>query len=71
MPPIGVLIGGVYFSKFSLILQDAAAGIAPGLPDTITVARQYSCAEALAQQMPEQGIAFPVINNQDGRFSSW
>jgi thiol-disulfide isomerase/thioredoxin len=50
--------------------QDSIAGIAHDHPDTITVAMQSGSAEQVARHMREQGIDFPVVNDQNGRLSS-
>ncbi|MGB9093475.1 MAG: redoxin family protein [Gallionella sp.] len=49
--------------------QDSIASIAHDHPDTITVAMQSGDAEQVMRHMQEQGIAFPVINDQDGKIS--
>ena len=49
--------------------QDSIASIAHDHPDTITVAMQSGSAEQVMRHMREQGIAFPVINDQDGKIS--
>jgi thiol-disulfide isomerase/thioredoxin len=49
--------------------QDGIAGIAHDHPGTITIAMQSGGTEQVIRHMREQGIAFPVINDQDGKIS--
>ena len=49
--------------------QDSIAGIAHDHPDTITIAMQSGSAEQVMRHMRGQEIAFPVINDQDGKIS--
>jgi thiol-disulfide isomerase/thioredoxin len=50
--------------------QGSIADIAHDHPDTITVAMQSGSTEQVARHMREQGIDFPVVNDQDGKLSS-
>jgi thiol-disulfide isomerase/thioredoxin len=49
--------------------QNSIAGIAHDHPDTITVAMQSGSTKQVMRHMHEQGITFPVINDQDGKIS--
>jgi len=49
--------------------QGACAVITHALPGTITVAMQSGSTERVVCYMRAQGTAFPVINDQDGRFA--
>lgn len=49
--------------------QDSIAGISHDHPGTITVAMQSGSTEQVMRHMREQGITFPVINDQDGKLS--
>jgi thiol-disulfide isomerase/thioredoxin len=49
--------------------QGNIAAIAHDHPDTVTVAMQSGSPEEVARYMREQGIAFPVVNDADGRIS--
>ena len=50
--------------------QDTINAIAHDDPNVITVAMQSGSAAAVFQHMREQGIDFPVVNDQDGALSS-
>jgi len=49
--------------------QDSIAAIAHDHANVITVAMQSGTAEQVSRHMLEQGIAFPVLNDSDGRLS--
>jgi thiol-disulfide isomerase/thioredoxin len=49
--------------------QGSIAAIAHDHADVITVAMQSGTAEQVSRHMLEQGIAFPVLNDSDGRLS--
>jgi thiol-disulfide isomerase/thioredoxin len=49
--------------------QDSIASIAHDHPGTITVAMQSGSTEQVMRHMREQGITFPVINDQDGEIA--
>ena len=49
--------------------QGSIAAIAHDHPGTITVAMQSGSTEQVARHMREQGINFPVVNDQDGKLS--
>jgi thiol-disulfide isomerase/thioredoxin len=49
--------------------QGSIAAIARDRADVITVAMQSGTAEQVSRHMHEQGIAFPVVNDSDGRLS--
>ncbi len=50
--------------------QGSIAAIAHDHGDVITVAMQSGSPEQVARHMREQGMAFPVLNDQDGRLSA-
>lgn len=50
--------------------QGNIAAIAHDHPDTITVAMQSGAQQEVVRYMGEQGIAFPVVNDRDGRISA-
>jgi len=49
--------------------QGSIAAIAHDDPNVITVAMQSGTAEEVSRHMHEQGIDFPVVNDQDGMIS--
>lgn len=50
--------------------QDSITAIAHDHPNVITVAMQSGRPEDVSRYMQEQGIYFPVVNDQDGLLSS-
>ncbi|MBI3478797.1 MAG: redoxin domain-containing protein [Nitrosomonadales bacterium] len=50
--------------------QGAIDAIAQDHPNVITVAMQSGTQEEVARHMQEQGLAFPVVNDPDGRIAS-
>ncbi len=50
--------------------QGSIAAIAHDNPNVITVAMQSGTAAEIIRHMREQGIAFPVLNDQDGSLSA-
>jgi len=50
--------------------QDSIATIAQDRPNTITVAMQSGSNAEIARHVAEQGLHFPVLNDNDGRISS-
>ncbi|MEO6976707.1 MAG: protein disulfide oxidoreductase [Gallionella sp.] len=50
--------------------QGSIVDIAHTHPNTITVAMQSGSTAEVVRHMREQGIAFPVINDQDGKLSA-
>jgi thiol-disulfide isomerase/thioredoxin len=49
--------------------QDSITAIAHDHPDVITVAMQSGTAAEVSRHMQQQGITFPVVNDQDGALS--
>lgn len=49
--------------------QGSIAAIAQDDPNVITIAMQSGTSEQVAAHMREQGIAFPVLNDPDGRIA--
>ena len=50
--------------------QGSIAAIARDYPNVITVAMQSGTPEAVSRYMHEQGIDFPVVNDQDGALAN-
>lgn len=49
--------------------QGSIAALAQNNPNVITVAMQSGTPDEVTRHMHEQGIAFPVVNDQDGTLS--